>query len=587
MNPIKVFRENLKYLLPAFGKYKKDAKISMISTVIETIIELMLPFIMAKIVDDAIALKDVNLTIKYGIIMIILSLLCMFCGTRATKYAGISAAGFGYNLRNIQYKKIQTFAFEDIEEFSTSSLITRMTTDIQTIIMSVFMTIRFMMKSPIMLIVAVFLTLRINASLSMVFLVSLPVLLIAIYLIAKIAIPQFSTFRSQFDRINLTVEENLENIRVVKSFVKKDSEIKKFKNESNAMFKLADSIFGLLSSMFPFSNLIMFATIVAIVWFGGNHIIQGKMGVGELTSFVTYSTQILMSLIMMSMVLIQVMSSTASIIRISKVLKHVASMKDSDDKSIKVEDGSIDFENVFFKYDLNSENYALSGVNLHIKSGEQIGILGETGSSKSTLVQLIPRLYDVSQGIIKVSGKDVKDYNLENLRNDVAIVLQKNTLFSGTIRENLKWGKLDATDEELKKVCEISCADEFIQKRDGGLDSVLGQGGSGVSGGQKQRLCIARALLKKPKILIMDNSTSAVDTTTDSKIKEGLKEFSKDMTTIIIAQRINSIKNCDRIIMMKDGRIEDIGTHDYLYENNETYRDIYQAQEMGAEDEQK
>ncbi len=585
MKPVQVFKENLEYLLPAFGKYKKNAYSSIIATIIETILELLIPFFMAKIVDDAIANKDIKLTIIYGIIMIVASLFCMLAGTTATRNASISSTGYGYNLRNIEYRKIQTFAFKDIEDLSASSLITRMTTDIQTLIMAVFMTIRFLIKAPVMLLVALFLTLRINAKLSLIFLVVLPIVVFGAYYIAKEAIPRFAIFRKQFDRINQTVEENLENIRVVKSFVRGDFEKKKFAKESHGMFEIADNTFGMISKAFPLANVIMSVTIVLILLFGGRFIVAGEMKVGELTSFITYATQILVSLTIMSMVLIQIMSSTASILRISEVLKREPAMKETEEEDTpKVEDGSIDFENVFFKYEKDSKNYALSGVNLHIKSGERIGILGETGSSKSTLVQLIPRLYDVSEGVIKVSGRDVRDYKIKDLRDEVSIVLQKNTLFSGTIKENLKWGNLDATDEQIQEAVRISCADEFLSERDGGIESTLGQGGSGVSGGQKQRLCIARSLLKNPKILILDNSTSAVDTTTDSKIKKALKEISKDMTTITISQRINSVKDSDRIIIMKDGRVDDIGTHEYLMENNKAYNETYKAQQMGVED---
>lgn len=588
MNSLKEFFENFKYLMPAFGDYKKNAKISMFATTIETILELIVPTIMALIIDRAVSRKDIKMTVILGGLMILVSLLCMYTGMLATKHASATSSGFGANLRKISFGKIQEFGFEDLEEFRTSSLITRLTSDIQQIIFSVFLGVRFIIKTLVMAIVAVILSVKVSPRLSLLFLVTLPLLLVAIFFTMSKVIPGFKQYRKEFDKLNQIIQESLANIRVVKSFVRDDFEIKKLREQNFTMFKLIDKAGGAISYIFPIANMIMFGSMISIVWFGGNEIISGKIQVGELMSFIMYSMMLLGAFIGISMVLVQMMSSSPGVVRLAEVIEHKPYMtNDEKINNLEVKDGSIDFSNVSFKYGKDSDNFALKNINLHIDEGESIGILGSTGSSKSSLVQLIPRLYDICEGEIKVGGENIKNYDLKKLRDAVNIVLQKNTLFSGTIEENIRWGDMDASFEEVKKVSKIACADEFIKERKDGYKSVLGQGGSGVSGGQKQRICIARSLLKMPKVLILDNSTSAVDTKTERKIVDGINKYSKKLTKIIISQRVSSFKGCDRIIVMKDGYIEDIGSHDELYNKNEFYRKTYDMQDKGSDIDEK
>lgn len=588
MNSLKEFFENFKYLRSAFGKYKKNAKISMLATTIETILELIVPTIMALIIDRAVIRKDIKMTIILGGLMILVSLLCMFTGMIATKHASATSSGFGANLRKISFGKIQEFGFEDLEEFRTSSLITRLTSDIQQIIFSVFLGVRFIIKTLVMAIVAVILSVKVSPRLSLLFLVTLPLLLVAIFFTMSKAIPGFRQYRKEFDKLNQIIQESLANIRVVKSFVRDDFEIKKLREQNFTMFKLIDKAGGAISYIFPIANVIMFGSMISIVWFGGNEIISGKIQVGELMSFIMYSMMLLGAFIGISMVLVQMMASSPGVVRIAEVIEHRPYMNNDEKiENLEVKDGSIDFSNVSFKYGKNSENFALKNINLHIKEGESIGILGSTGSSKSTLVQLIPRLYDIDEGEIKVGGENIKNYDLKKLRDAVNIVLQKNTLFSGTIEENIRWGDMDASFEEVEKVSKIACADDFIIERKDGYKSVLGQGGSGVSGGQKQRICIARSLLKKPKVLILDNSTSAVDTKTERKIVEGINKYFDKLTKIIISQRVSSFKGCDRIMVMKDGYIEDMGSHEELYIKNDFYKKTYDMQEKGSDVDEK
>lgn len=588
MNSLKEFFENFKYLRSAFGKYKKNAKISMLATTIETILELIVPTIMALIIDRAVSQKDIKMTIILGGLMILVSLLCMYTGMIATKHASATSSGFGANLRKISFGKIQKFGFEDLEEFRTSSLITRLTSDIQQIIFSVFLGVRFIIKTLVMAIVAVILSVKVSPRLSLLFLVTLPLLLVAIFFTMSKAIPGFRQYRKEFDKLNQIIQESLANIRVVKSFVRDDFEIKKLREQNFTMFKLIDKAGGAISYIFPIANVIMFGSMISIVWFGGNEIISGKIQVGELMSFIMYSMMLLGAFIGISMVLVQMMASSPGVVRIAEVIEHRPYMNNDEKiENLEVKDGSIDFSNVSFKYGKNSENFALKNINLHIKEGESIGILGSTGSSKSTLVQLIPRLYDIDEGEIKVGGENIKNYDLKKLRDAVNIVLQKNTLFSGTIEENIRWGDMDASFEEVEKVSKIACADDFIIERKDGYKSVLGQGGSGVSGGQKQRICIARSLLKKPKVLILDNSTSAVDTKTERKIVEGINKYFDKLTKIIISQRVSSFKGCDRIMVMKDGYIEDMGSHEELYIKNDFYKKTYDMQEKGSDVDEK
>lgn len=585
MDSLKDFIKNFKYLMPAIGKYKKAAYKSIFFTTIETILELLVPTIMAIIIDKAITDKNLMLTIQLSVLMIGISLFCMYAGATATRFAATTSSGFGANIRETGFKKIQAYGFRDLEKYGPPSLITRLTSDIQQIVFSVFMGTRFIIKTLVMAIAAIILSVRISSDLSLIFLVLVPLLVALIFAVTTRTIPTFRQFRKEFDNLNQVVQENLANMRVVKAFVRNDFEIRKFDKQNHKMYTLADRGSGYMSLITPLANFFMFTSLLFIIYFGGKEIIAGDMGVGELMSFITYSMMLLGAFIGISMVMMQMMMASPGVVRVAEIIEHEPEMNLTKSKEgLKVEDGSIDFENVFFRYGEEGDNFALSGINLHINSGETIGILGPTGSAKSTLVQLIPRLYDATSGTIKIGGKDIENYTLEELRDEVNIVLQKNTLFSGTIAENLRWGKPDATDAEIQEAAKIASAHDFIMERDGGYDSELGQGGVGVSGGQKQRICIARSLLANPKILILDNSTSAVDTKTESKITQGLNKYHRSMTKIIISQRVSSFKDCDRIIVMNEGKIDGIGSHEELYDTNEIYRKTYDIQEKGAKE---
>lgn len=586
MNSLIEFNKAFSYINNYLGKYRKNRNISMLMTVLETVFELLIPAVMGIILNKVIYQKDPKEAIKYGLIIIILSALAMFTGMKASKNAGLTSTGLTDNVRKAEFRKIQKFSFEDFEFFGVHSLITRITNDMQQIAQSSFMTTRFVIKTLVTAIVSFSLAFKTSRKLSMIFLFIMPILVIIVITIASKAIPKFREFRKQYDKLNQVVEENLNNMRVVKAFVRKKYEIEKFGIANEEMFRLSDSSQGLMSFIFPSANAILYLTFIGLTYFGGLEIIKGNLGVGDLVSFNMYAMMLLGSLIGLSMVLTMLMSASPSVIRVKEVLTREISM-DNDDKieSLRLADGSVDFTNVSFKYEKESETYQLKDINLHIKSGEVIGILGPTGSSKSTLVQLIPRLYDITEGNLKVGGNDIKDYDLKVLRDEVSIVLQKNTLFSGTIEENIRWGDSDADFDEILAMAKIAQADEFIKERADGYQSVLGQKGTGVSGGQKQRLTIARSLLKKPKILILDNSTSAVDTKTEAKLLEGFKNLDHNMTQIIISQRLSSFENADRIVVMDDGRISDIGSHDELYQRSEIYKMTYDIQHKGGEDE--
>lgn len=586
MNRLIEFNKAFSYINNYLGKYRKNRNISMLMTVLETVFELLIPAVMGIILNKVIYQKDPKEAIKYGLIIIILSALAMFTGMKASKNAGLTSTGLTDNVRKAEFRKIQEFSFEDFEFFGVHSLITRITNDMQQIAQSSFMTTRFVIKTLVMAIVSFSLAFKTSRKLSMIFLFIMPILVIIVITIASKAIPKFRKFRKQYDKLNQVVEENLNNMRVVKAFVRKKYEIEKFGIANEEMFRLSDSSQGLMSFIFPSANAILYLTFIGLTYFGGIEIIKGNLGVGDLVSFNMYAMMLLGSLIGLSMVLTMLMSASPSVIRVKEVLTREISM-DNDDKieGLRLADGSVDFTNVSFKYEKESETYQLKDINLHIKSGEVIGILGPTGSSKSTLVQLIPRLYDITEGNLKVGGNDIKDYDLKVLRDEVSIVLQKNTLFSGTIEENIRWGDSDADFDEILAMAKIAQADEFIKERADGYKSVLGQKGTGVSGGQKQRLTIARSLLKKPKILILDNSTSAVDTKTEAKLLEGFKNLDHNMTQIIISQRLSSFENADRIVVMDDGRISDIGSHDELYQRSKIYKMTYDIQHKGGEDE--
>ena len=584
MESLKEFNHAFSYLKQYLDQYKKNRIISMTMTVLETIFELLIPSVMGVILNEIIYQKDAKLALKYGLIIIVLSLLSMFTGINASKNAGITSTGLTDNVRKRQFRKIQDYSFEDFEYFGVPSLLTRLTSDMQALAQSTFFTTRFVIKTIVMAIVAFILAFRTSAKLSIIFLILMPILVIVLLAITSKAIPKFRKTRKQYDNLNLIIEENLNNMRVVKAFVRKKYEIDKFSDSNEEMFRLSDSSQGTVSYVFPTANAILYATFIAIAWFGGLEIIKGNMGVGDLVSFNIYAMMLLGSLIGLSMVVTMLMASSPSVTRVKEVLTRKISMtNDQKLEGLEPDDGSIDFDNVSFKYEEDSEAYQLSNIDLHIKSGEVIGILGATGSSKSTLVQLIPRLYDITEGSLKVGGHDIKEYDLKTLRDNVSIVLQKNTLFSGTILENLKWGDREASYDEVVAMAKIAQADEFINERSDTYESKLGQGGSGVSGGQKQRLTIARSLLKKPKILILDNSTSAVDTKTEAKLLEGFNNLDSNMTQIIISQRLSSFEYADRIIILDDGKIADIGTPEELYQRNDIYRTTYDIQQKGGE----
>lgn len=573
-----------KKILSCVGEYKKYAILTPVTIIGEVLMELLIPTIMAMIIDKGIKNGDIGYVAKMGGIMIVMSLLSLAFGALAGRFAAVAGMGFSKNLRAKLFEKVQSFSFSNVDKFSSSSLITRLTTDVTNTQNAFMMVIRMAIRSPIMFIGAIIMAVRMNGELSLVLLIVLPLLALALTLIISRTFPRFLAMLEKYDSMNSRVQENLIGIRVVKAFVREKYEKDNFFNTADIVRKAQVSAEKLIIMNMPVMQIAMYTSIVAVLWFGGNMAVNGTMGTGELASFITYITQILMSLMMLSMIFIMLVISRASIQRISEVLDEEPSIKDCENSTEKVADGSVRFENVSFSYFDDMNNLALENINLDIKSGETIGIIGSTGSSKTSLVQLIPRLYDTTSGTVYVGGKDVKSYSLDELRNNVAMVLQKNVLFSGTIRDNLKWGDENASDAEIIDACKSACADDFVQSFPDGYDTDMGQGGVNVSGGQKQRLCIARALLKKPKIIILDDSTSAVDTATDSNIRKAFREKLSDTTTFIIAQRISSVQDADRIIVMDNGKINGIGTHEELLKNNEIYREVYESQQKGAEE---
>ena len=572
----------IKKLYPYMKKYKKYLFLGVSCAVLEVVFELLIPLVMAKIVDVGISLGDTGYTIKMGLLMVCMAMISLSFGLALSKFAAIAGQGFGAELREAEYIKIQSYSFKNIEKFSTSSLITRLTTDITMIQNSMTMGIKLLVRAPMMLICACVLAITISPKLAMIFLVSIPVLVISIGLIIKAVKPGFDAMQKKIDNINTVVQENLIGIRVVKSFVRQAKEKEKFKASNDDLVNASTRAFGLVVLNMPIMQFVVFSSVIGILWFGGNMVYAGTLTVGKLTSFMTYSFQILMSLMMISMVLMMISRSVASASRILEVLEEEPDIVDPANAVMEVEDGEIEFRNVNFKYEDDSEENNLENINIKIKAGETVGIIGSTGSGKTSLVQLIPRLYDATNGEVFVGGRNVKEYNIEALRNSVAMVLQKNTLFSGTIAENLRWGNAEATEAQIEAAASSSCVDEFIDRLPGRYDMHIEQGGVNVSGGQKQRLCIARAILKEPKVIILDDSTSAVDTATDAKIRKAFAEDLKNTTKIIIAQRVNSVCEADKIIVMDDGKINDIGTHDELMERCEIYKDVYKSQQEGV-----
>lgn len=566
------------------GEYKKQAILTPVAIVGEVIMEVTIPLVMAKIIDNGIKEGDIGYVAGMGALMVAMALLSLFFGAIAGRLGAVAGMGFAKNLRGAMFRKVQDFSFSNVDKFSTASLTTRLTTDVTNLQNAFMMLIRGAFRSPIMLVSATIMAVCVNPKLSIVFLFAIPVLGISIFFIATKAFPRFEKMLSQYDAMNGMVQENLTGIRVVKAFAREEYETKRFSETSDGVRRAQVFAEKLIILNMPIMQLVMYGSICAILWFGGNMAVDGDILTGQLSSFIMYVGQILISLMMLSMLFIMFVISRASMQRVYEVLSEEPAIADPEGASVMPEDGSISFRNVSFSYFGDMNNLALENISLDIKSGETIGIIGGTGSSKSTLVQLIPRLYDATEGTVTVGGHDVREYSLETLRDQVAMVLQKNVLFSGTIKDNLKWGNGNATDEEIIEACKSACAHDFIMGFPDGYDTYLGQGGVNVSGGQKQRLCIARALLKKPGIIILDDSTSAVDTATDSSIRKAFREKLADTTTIIIAQRISSVMDADRIIVMDGGEINGIGTHEELMSSNEIYREVYDSQQKGADE---
>ena len=566
------------------GKYWKQAVLTPITIMGEVAMEVLIPYVMAAIINNGINKGDIGYVAKMGGLMVCMAFVSLFFGAVAGRLSAVAAVGFAKNLRSALFRKVQSFSFSNVDKFSTASLTTRLTTDVTNIQNAFMMFIRMAFRSPIMLIFALVMAMKMNIRLSVVFLCAIPVIIIGAVCILGTVHPRFKAMLTRYDDMNARVQENLIGIRTVKAFVREDYEKKKFTDNTEAVRQAQVRAEKLVILSMPLMQLIMYASIVAILWFGAHMIVGETMALGDLTSFITYVGQILISLMMLSFLFMMFIISRASLQRIYEVLIETPDVVSPENAEENVADGSVSFRNVSFSYFNDMSNLALDHIDLDIKSGETIGIIGGTGSSKTTLVQLIPRLYDATEGEVLVGGRNVREYSIKSLRDNVAMVLQKNVLFSGTIRENLRWGDPNATDEQIEDACRSACAHDFIMGFPDGYDTDLGQGGVNVSGGQKQRLCIARALLKKPKIIILDDSTSAVDTATDSSIRKAFREKLADTTTFIIAQRISSVQDADRIIVMDDGRITDIGTHEQLLASSSVYREVYDSQQKGAEE---
>ncbi len=582
----------LKEFAKTIGKYMRDTLFTPFLIIFEVLLEIIMPLLTADLIDYGITKGDMNYVVKIGLVLILASVFSMFFGIAAGKTAAFASAGFAKNLRKRMYERVQSFAFANIDKFSASSIVTRLTTDVTHLQMAFQMIIRTAIRSPMMLTFSFVVAFCIDWKLSMIFLVAIPVLGLGLYLIMTHAHPTFRRVFKRYDKLNNVVQENLHGIRVVKSFTREDHETEKFNNISGEIYSDFTKAEKLLAFNAPLMQFCMYTCMILISWFGAKAIIACGgdqvlgLSTGELMSLIVYATQILSSLMMVSMIFVMITISRASAERIYEILTEESAIKSPENPVMTVKDGSVDFKNVSFSYGKHADKNCLDNINLSIKSGETIGILGGTGSSKSTLVQLIPRLYDVTEGAVMVGGIDVRDYDVEALRENVSMVLQKNELFSGTIAENLRWGNENATDEELVSACRLAAADEFISRFPDGYNTHIEQGGTNVSGGQKQRLCIARAILKKPAILILDDSTSAVDTKTDADIRSALGTKLPDTTKIIIAQRVSSVEDADKIIIMDNGQISDIGTHAELLERSEIYREVYESQKKGGADDE-
>lgn len=565
-------------------QYKKDTILTPIFTALEVLFEVIIPLITAKLIDDGISAGNMSAVVKYGVIMVVVAFLSLGSGVLAGKYAATASTGFACNLRHAMYDNIQRFSFSNIDKFSTAGLITRMTTDVTNIQNAFQMLIRIAVRAPFTLICSLIMCIAINGELSLIFLAALVILGAALFLIIGKVSRIFEVVFKKYDDLNASVQENVSAIRVVKAFVREDHETTKFKNASNSIYKMFVKAESLIALNSPIMMFVVYFCIILISWLGAKFIVAGSLTTGELTSLFSYVMSVLMSLMMLSMIFVMLTMSEASAKRVVEVIKEEPDIVNPETPDTNIADGRIDFNHVNFAYAHSSGENVLENIDLHINAGETIGIIGGTGCGKSSLVNLISRLYDVTDGSVYVGGKDVKSYDLEALRNSVAVVLQKNVLFSGTILDNLRWGNENATEEECRAVCRLACADEFIERFPDGYNTYIEQGGSNVSGGQKQRLCIARALLKNPKVLILDDSTSAVDTATDAKIREAFAQRIPGTTKIIISQRISSVKDADRVLVLDDGKVSGFDTHEKLLETNEIYKEIYDAQTSGSGD---
>ncbi|MGN0600542.1 MAG: ABC transporter ATP-binding protein [Oscillospiraceae bacterium] len=574
----------MKTLSAQIKQYKKDTILTPIFMAFEVLFEVIIPLITAKLIDDGISAGNMPAVIKYGVLMIIVALLSLACGILAGKFAATASSGFACNLRHAMYDNIQRFSFSNIDKYSTAGLITRMTTDVTNIQNAFQMLIRIAVRAPFTLICSLIMCIIINGKLSLIFLAALIFLAVALFTIIGKVSRIFEQAFKKYDDLNASVQENVSAIRVVKAFVREKHETEKFKNASGAIYKLFIKAESLIALNNPIMMFVVYFCIIIISWLGAKFIVAGTLTTGELTSLFSYVMSVLMSLMMLSMIFVMLTMSEASAKRVAEVINEEPDIVDPENPVTDIPNGRIDFNHVDFTYANSSEEVVLKDIDLHIDAGETIGIIGGTGCGKSSLVNLISRLYDVSDGSVCVGGRDVRSYELEALRNSVAVVLQKNVLFSGTILENLRWGNENATEEECRAVCKLACADEFIERFPDGYNTYIEQGGSNVSGGQKQRLCIARALLKNPKILILDDSTSAVDTATDAKIREAFAQRIPGTTKIIISQRISSVKDADRILVLDDGRVSGFASHEELLQNNEIYKEIYDAQTGGSGD---
>ncbi len=579
-------RKMNKKLFKSIREYRKQSLLAPFLVILEVLMEVLIPLEMAKIIDVGITNGDLSYIVQRGVVLVVMAMLALFFGVQAGNMAAVAAAGYAKNLRHDIFYKVQDFSFKNIDHFSTSGLVTRMTTDITNVQMAYMMSIRLLARAPIMILLSWIMTLLINVKIALLFLIVIPLLGGTLMFIAKKAHPHFIKVFDEYDELNNSVQENVNASRVVKAFVREDYEVNKFHGVSNYVYTLFTKAEKIVAWNSPVLQFMMYAVVLLIALIGGRGIVFGTMETGELTSVIVYALQILMSLNMVTFVFVMIMIAEASTDRITEVLDELPEMQDKTDAVEEVKNGEIIFDHVNFSYAGEGGNLSLKDINLHIKSGQTVGIIGGTGSAKSTLVQMIPRLYDVTSGAVKVAGVDVRDYKLETLRDQVSMVLQKNVLFSGTIYDNIRWGDENASNEEVKRVCRLAQADGFVSEFPNGYETMIVQGGNNVSGGQKQRLCIARALLKKPKILILDDSTSAVDTKTDALIRKAFREEIPDTTKIIIAQRVSSIEDADQIIVLDGGKITGIGTSEELLKTNEIYREVYESQVKGGEEDE-